>query len=579
MVPTFFLKNFIDPPSWEELQRSFPEWGEIQRNSFPLNVKAVGLGNLKIVQDLHSESKECLEFFLKATAIINDPSFYTKLLQGKEMEKLKKTSFRKEEINKMEGRKIERTNIKPRCGVFGFKIVEAQKSRCRAIFDCDINKFIEKMQEYNLKNKERIRRELNEKDIIFIQFDFISFYDQFLLGEEVRAFFCFLGHDGELYSLRLLPMGLRLAVAAAQATMWQLLNFKRSQHVQVTTCIDNVAFAGPREEVYTAINTFLTRVCESRFSLNGMEDIDYKNLSDAQKRRLFSKLEEIEPEFLGEKYFILEHKRCLTDKTIKKLKMVWELLEGKIKSQSTEITPRKFYSLIGLLIFATSVLNTKTHFIYNFFRKIRQWGALLTENESLWDKPGLINLSPSDFRDLSTWVEISLLNRKVHIEEGKKTPTPIESLSCFYIITDASEWGWGAILFNKEKVVIKTASYPWPKGEGGYQHSSKAEPMGVVQAVLHFQDTIKNSTVAIINDHQPFIHAANRALFVHAYFYNKALEELAYLTSIKFFYYFIQGSKNPADPLSRNKALETETFPVLEAGAGLSSASLYPWQL
>ena len=201
--------------------------------------------------------------------------------------------------------------FQPLWGTFPFKVAEPHKGRCRAIFDCSLNDIFTKTPKYSLKTKTEIRRALSGwgKDFIFLQFDFKAFYDQLVLAIGVRKFFGVLGHDDMYYNLMLLPMGFRLAVACAQAVMWGLLNFVMGAKVATATCIDNVCFAGSRHEVYAAASTFLKRVEECNFTLNGMEDISFTKMSVVEQHKFLKNLEETNPEFLGEKYGLEELSR------------------------------------------------------------------------------------------------------------------------------------------------------------------------------------------------------------------------------------------------------------------------------
>jgi hypothetical protein len=134
----------------------------------------------------------------------------------------------------MIGGKLEGASKNPTWGVFGFKVAEPAKGRCRAIFDCDLNLVFKKTLSYCLKNKDQIRSCCHDKgddDFVFLQFDFKSFYDQFVLWLKVRKFFGLLGHDEMVYWLRLLPMGFRLAVAAGyHVDVSKLSQTQRSKH-------------------------------------------------------------------------------------------------------------------------------------------------------------------------------------------------------------------------------------------------------------------------------------------------------------------------------------------------------------
>ena len=81
----------------------------------------------------------------------------------------------------MLGGKIE----SPVWGVFGFNRCLQVANCCRAIFECGLNKVFKDTLSYSLKTKHQIRNCCCNSggfdDFVFLQFDFMSFYDQFVL--------------------------------------------------------------------------------------------------------------------------------------------------------------------------------------------------------------------------------------------------------------------------------------------------------------------------------------------------------------------------------------------------------------
>ena len=217
------------------------------------------------------------------------------------------------------------------------------------------------------------------------------------------------------------------------------------------------------------------------------------------------------------------------------------------------------------------------------FRKVRNLSALLNKDEALWDSPLSMKLSAGEVTDLTGWVRTALRNEAVPTLSGKKEPPPLENLQldAMYIVVDASEWGWGALLFDNKRCFVRTGCGEW--GKGDFRSSVKAEPLGVRQAVLHFKDNLKNCKVAILTDHESLVWAS-KSMFTHSYFYNECfvfLQGMKKEKSLEFFFYFLAGVRNTADSLSRGKGVETTSFPLV-AGAGVSGrgcALQRPWQL
>ena len=582
-IPKFVKKNFVDPPSWEELQKTFKNVGEIQRIRFPLNVKRVSKGNIKKLRELSFVNEECKLFLYENLRVLYDEKLYKEMTEGSDPPPLQKPSLSRNELDSLEGYKFEKAKEKPIWGTFPFKVAEPQKKRCRAIFDCKINKVVSSTPQYSLKNKQQIREDFEKIKLynyIFVQFDFRSFYDQFPLWKLIRKYFGFLGHNGMWYWLLLLPMGFRLAVACAQATMWAFLNFYRDPEVSVATIIDNVCFSGPREKVYEAINTFLTRVFLCSFSLNKFEEIKFLELSHKQKMVLFRSLEETQPEFLGEKYNFVKNTRCLNEKTVEKLRVVWGVLGEELGEKKKSMSNRQLFSLFGILIYATEILNISTFSFFNLFKKIRKISKYLSDHEDEWDNIVDLQLTNKEYFVLKNWVKIVLANKPVFMTAGKKAIPRFENFKAdFYIVLDASSWGWGALLFGSVKNFLSQANGQWAKGD--YGASTKAEPLGVEAAVGWWSKRIAHKKVAILTDHKNLVYAFS-ALFIHSWFYNRCMEKLDRLqveNGTEFQIYYLQGEKNTADGVSRGATVvENKVFPWVE-GAGMDTALPCPWQM
>jgi len=576
-TPQYFVKHFLDPPSWEDIQLAFPRSAHIQRRALPLNVKRVEVGDFEKLLNLPVEYEEGRAFWVEATRILHDSTFYSEAIAASNLSpnQFRSPSLSLKEIESMVGGKLERASSMPTWGVLGFKVAEPQKHRCRAIFDCDLNRVFKTSPKYTLKNKHQVRMCCFKRSgkFVFLQFDFVSFYDQFVLAFAIRGFFGLLFGD-LYYNLVLLPMGFRLAVSAAQATMWLFLNFIINKDVNIATCIDNVCFSGDSELVLPVVDKFLERVFSCNFTLNGMKGEEYLLLQNSERMELLKSMTETNPDFLGENYNLELNKRKMTEKTVGKIELVWKCI-----STLHSLTNRQFFSLIGLLVYATGVLCLPTVKYFNLFRKIRLLSAKLNGDESLWDAKLGLRLTSLEFSLLEEWVHLAQSNTPVDTLAGKKEPPPINEVSAMFIVVDASVWGWGALLFDHNKTLVKTAACPWKNGED-FSSSVKAEPRGAREAVFSFKTFLKDTNVCIVTDHESLVWAS-QAMFTHSFWYNSCFTYLNYMEKqlgSKFYFYFLEGKRNIADSLSRGKGMEDITFPQF-AGSGLGSALQRPWQL
>ena len=333
-----------------------------------------------------------------------------------------------------------------------------------------------------------------------------------------------------------------------------------------------------------AVDCFLSRVFLCGFTLNGKLDgskalpIDggkYLRSSKQERWELIERHAEEQFDFLGERYDLGANTRSMTVKTAEKLDFVW----GLVTQRSYRVTHRQFFSLVGLLVYATGVLALPTGGYFNIFRKIRWLSSALHKDESLWDSELVVGLSIKEKEDLKGWVEVAARNEPVPTLSGKKDPPPFDRLDAMIIIVDASEWGRGALLYSRQRVLVTTSCGQWRAGED-YRSSVKAEPRGVREAVSAFMNQIGGVDVAILTDHEGLVWA-RRAMFTHSYWYNGCflfLEDVERKLGGKFYFYFLEGKRNIADSLSRGKGVEETSFPEI-AGTGMVCASLCPWQL
>ena len=578
------------------MQKAFPQIGSIQKKTLPLNVKKVKEGSIERLYDLEVAHEEGKEFFRQQIRIANDVTVYTEAIRNSSEEEIlalqtiKAPALTKKEIESLVGGKVERAKNLPSFGVFGFKVAEPHKSRCRCIFDCGVNAIFPKTPEYRLKTKHEVRKVCfrKGKNFVFIQFDFVSFYDQIVLAYEIRKYFGFRDHTFVdcFYWLRLLPMGFRLAVAAAQSIMWLFLNFHRNMEVGIATCIDNVAFSGEKEDVFPCVDKFLTRVITCGFTLAGVEP-EYINWEDSKKESFLESLKEKNPTFLGEEYDLEANTRKVMEKTIDKLELVWNAVAKSLEGNLTSITNRQFFTLVGLLVYITQVLDLNTHRYFNIFKKIRALSSQLSSEEIGWDDKLTLSLSKLEFSILVGWVNLSIENKAVETLAGKKFQN-VEDCKVF-ITVDASSWGWGAILHGKGGKYISKGQGAW--GKTDMKASSKAEPLGVERALKFFSKEISHlekGDIAVLTDHHNLVHA-QRAVFTHSFYYNELfmfIEKFEKEVDRKVNLFFIEGERNGADGLSRGeKKVDDLVFRWPAAaepgGTGLCKplSNPPPWQL
>ena len=103
-----------------------------------------------------------------------------------------------------------------------------------------------------------------------------------------------------------------------------------------------------------------------------------------------------------------------------------------------------------------------------------------------WDEPLACSFTKMEFEGLKNWSKISIENKPVAVTCGRRAT---QSGNPVFLVVDASGYGWGAALYNENKLFSTfTAGKWWGGGENGvYGSSVKAEPEGLVKAVKHLE--------------------------------------------------------------------------------------------
>ena len=432
----------------------------------------------------------------------------------------------------------------PRGAVYGFKVAQAFKRTNRPVWNCYIKEhFARQLPHYHLPTQSDIASKLytiasSSGETIFVQFDFMAYYDQFGLDALVSALFCFLGHDGLTYALSRLPMGFTLACAIAQATTWQLLNFERRS--TVFTCIDNVAFAGTVDQVVHDVTMFLSRCQTVSATLNELsaESISsFLSATEATQRDLVRSWHKNSFTFLGVAYDWKRKTRALSEKTIEKLSATRDCLT----SMKDTIQPRQLAAVVGLLRYANHILRLDSYRYYYTLDWIRKVSSLLQSDLQLWDSADIRLPAPHRLALLS-WFDSVLTPRSIPIDD------PLPSTPPCTLIVDACASGWGAILHLQGETSFRAISGRW---ESEIASSVTSEPAAVAEGAVHFFPHEAPPLVFIASDHSPLVFAsyssAPRAPPYNALLYYLSMR----YPKTRFVLGHIPGHLNVTDSLSR----------------------------
>ncbi len=359
----------------------------------------------------------------------------------------------------------------------------------------------------------------------FIALDFSAYFDQFVYTPEVASRFCF-RKSGKYYRLGTLAMGERHAVEVAHCTTLRLLDFgPRSKTAAV---IDNVVFAGSRDDVVRDATIFVERVRAVGAKLN-------EDTSD------ITTLVQSSGVWCGVALDMTRKTSALAPKTVDKIETSWRL--------RNTWTWRTFAGHIGLLFWAWNIIDVPVAEFFPLLRFIGEVGRLLTEHEDWWDHPAKIWTSA--WPSLERWSMLALRNQPRAVPQ-QQTPE-------WLVATDASAWGWGYFAVHTTTGETRTHGERWkPFFAQRFGHrlgvSTFTEPQGVVNAMCHLIDPTHPTRVRVLTDNTPTQAAFSRGFSSQSYNLNECAARLRRLfdnDDFVFDFGYLPGWLNPADTASR----------------------------
>ncbi len=367
----------------------------------------------------------------------------------------------------------------------------------------------------------------------FAQHDLAAFFDQIGLTEAVAHYYCF-RHNGKIYRLTCLPMGLTASVGVASALHEVLLDFpRRSARCEIV--IDNVVFVGSREDVLHDSRIYRERCASIGAVLNDL-DVPLENLAVQHG------------EFCGVVLDLVEKTVCLAKKSVERARLSWSL--------RNEWTWQGYQSCIGSLFWSWGILDVPMHGNFALLRFLSRTSADLAERHDLWTAPAKV--WPTALKDMERWMRILL--------ENKPRKVPVSKEPEWIVATDASRWGWGYVAVNSETHEVRTHGSAWsPYMEHRYGErlgsSVLAEPKGLVNAMCHLLAPDRDSAkkVLVLSDNSATCAAVNRGFSTHALHLNACIGQLKNsFPQYEFEVQHIAGQENPADKPSRNSQLSEQ---------------------
>jgi hypothetical protein len=419
-----------------------------------------------------------------------------------------------------------------------FKVPEHPKSRWRVIQQ---PKRANKMTAKDAKVKftpfyERHSAVLKGK--YAIDLDWSAFFDQFELSDDVSEFFSFRAADGRVFSMKVLPMGLKHSVSVAHTTTLQLLNFGATCYMEAY--IDNVRLiSDDKEALLRDAATLLARCAAAGVTVNEADASQLMKLPEEKRHaaavKLVAPLCTSKAAWLGELYDYANKTVEMTDKTREKVAKCLDAPRPSFRS---------FAGVAGILQYASRTLGLQLAKYHAARRAISDVAWLLETCDHLWDAE-MPPMCPSVIASFRQWRRDVLEAPARHITE----PVNPELV----IIVDASDTGWGALSFDEHgRETFRAAQWDTAdKRAFNTKVSTRAEPEGLYRACCMLVRKGVHKNVYIASDSSAAVGAVNRG-HSSSYWMNYVCSKLqAAFPDVTFHVVHTPGRTNPADGISR----------------------------
>ena len=447
-------------------------------------------------------------------------------------------------------RRIERRQVRGHVKMFA--VPEVIKKRLRPIKHTEWANFFfgkETLREISLDGKKQIVQFVLAGDFAAC-FDFAAWYDQLKYAAGIGERFCF-KKGKQFYCLDKLAMGQRQAVEVAHSITEFLVDFPERRCKAVGKVIDNIIFVGSFEDVQHDIQIFYDRVKFINAQLNEEETIQQEGLDSM----IVSSTE-----WCGVFLNCKNNTVALTEKSLDKTWTSWW--------NRNCWSWRNFAAHVGLLFWSWGILDVPVHKYYELLRFISTKGRFLQEHDDQWDQPAVI--PDSVMKVLAEWTLLVLQNSPRVVKPSTETK--------WFVVTDASSWGWGYVAMNAETGEIRTHGEKWTREQeqdiykrGGFYRMKKSvysEPLAVYFSLCHllksgesikleFAKEIRENVrykIQVATDNSSAQHTLNRGFASRSRDINSSIEMVRDAFPQSCFdinFDFVPGKKNCSDPYSR----------------------------
>jgi hypothetical protein len=300
--------------------------------------------------------------------------------------------------------------------------------------------------------------------------------------------------------------------------------------------IDNVRFIGSEAAVKAAAVTFVERCARAGVTLN---DIDVTKTS---RCTVAASMVRQSGDWLGEAYDFCRKTLALTEKTREKILAVW--------AERGTWTWRVFGRSISLLFYASRTLGVQLSPFFAALRAFREASRLLSDAPKRWDDAARVD--PCAMRALSSWVEAVLTSGPRRIVDALTLPK-------WVMATDASAWGWGALVLGPNGELLSHA-HTWTAQDVdrglNCGTSTHAEPEAIYRAMCKTLVPGDEAAVEIWTDNMAAKYALAKG-YSPAWYVNVVCERIRRtFPNVMLTLKHVPGVQNPADGVSRGRQAE-----------------------
>lgn len=341
-----------------------------------------------------------------------------------------------------------------------------------------------------------------------------AYYQQFQLPVESRKFFSF-RVGGKIYRLTTIATGQRQCVPLAQTLAVELAHSAE----ETQPYIDNFrTLPASDADLEKMTKDFYRRADELGITIS--EPIDDAIIE--------------EYDFIGA-HFMVGNLVTLTEKTRRKLQQMASDLSRDVVTRPWQ----EIQSMFGLLIQASRLFQMSLCDYYYAFKFIRRHGARFAKGEIDAKTPLTIWASTLDI--WRQWV------KKLANHEPRQVSSPKgNNENRVVLVTDASDTGWGAVLFRGDEVIYASGTF---NNLQKTMNIAEREFQAVINALLAFNITNEKVILFVDNTTVKGIIGKDRS---KSYFQNKRVQLLQRYDIVQCHY--VASASNVADALSRGRS-------------------------